>query len=341
MANAIIQDILGNFKPSSKEEWEAKALNDLKGKALEDISWKLNEEITLSPYYSSSDLPQMDTRMLKNSDPDWQIGEHYEVSDYKATNKQFLTDLMHGLNAPCFSFFKTPSLADFKILFDGVGIEHIHTYFTSNDGEVYLLWQSLLEERQVKAKAYFQLEGPVAALEKSVHINASAYYKGVSQVHEELKNTLLVAKAMLMSAADAQLLARQIQFTFFVDNVYLINIAKIRAFKLLWLNLLSELNLSQELPFIKVEFAPQAYGDDEQDNLIKATSMAMSAVLGGANHLTVRPTSETKRARRLARNIQLILKHESGLHKVTDPAKGSFYIESLTSKLVNYCSSLI
>ncbi len=337
MAAAIIQDILSTFKANSKEEWEAKALTDLKGKSIEDISWQLNEAITLSPYYSASDNPQSDTSALKKHNPDWQVGEHYEVSDYKASNELILHDLMHGLTAPSFSFKNTPSVEDLNTLFKEVGLEHIHTHFNSEDGELYLNWMELVKARGIKAAAYFQLESPIAVLSKSVHIDASSQYKGEAAIHEELKNTLLLVKGMLNQAADAHLLAKQMQFTFFVDNAYLVNIAKIRAFKLLWLNLMKELGLSVMLPFISVQFAPDAYGEDEQDNLIKATSMAMSAVLGGADHLIVRPTSNTSRAKRLARNVQLILKNESGLNQVADPAQGSYYIESLTNKLVNYC----
>ncbi|MDA9951851.1 methylmalonyl-CoA mutase family protein [Chitinophagales bacterium] len=337
MAASIVQDILNSFDPNSKEEWKVKASQDLKGKSLEALSWQLNESILLSPYYTASDVPEMDTAILKESNPDWQVGEHYEITDYAASNKQILNDLMHGLTAPCFLFNSTPSLEDLEALFEGIGLEHIDCHFTSNDSGTYINWLALLKKRGIQASAYFYLDAALTSSVKSIHINASAYYKGPENVHEEIKNSLLVASAMLSQASDKQLLADQLQFTFLVDNAYLINIAKLRAFKLLWVFLMKELNLNVSLPFIKVNFAPEAYGKDEEDNLIKATSMAMSAVLGGANHLVVRPISSTLRSKRLARNIQLILKHESGLNKVVDPAQGSYYIESLTHKLVNYC----
>ena len=337
MSASIVQNILNSFDTNSKKEWEVKASQDLKGGAIEDLSWQLNESILLSPYYTASDVPETDTAILKESNPDWQVGEHYEVTDYAASNKQLLNDLMHGLTAPYFSFNSTPSLEDLEALFEGVGLEHIACHFTSNDEKIYLNWLALLKKRAIQASAYFHLDAAHASSVKSIHINASAYYKGPENVHEEIKNSLLVGKAMLSQATDKQLLADQLQFTFLVDNAYLINIAKLRAFKLLWTFLIKELKLNVSLPFIKVKFAPEAYGEDEEDNLIKATSMAMSAVLGGANHLVVRPISSSHRSKRLARNIQLILKHESGLNKIADPAQGSYYIENLTHKLINYC----
>jgi len=337
MAEDILKEIFQNFKENSKAEWIQQATEDLKDKSISDIDWKLNEAITQAAYYTASDLPALNHSILKEYNPDWQIGEHYFVANYKASNAQLLQDLMHGLNAPVLSFKNSPSLEDFKILFNGIGLEYIFVHFDCSENQVLLSWQELLEETK-NTSAYFRLDKTSTAVEKSEHLDARKFYTHTAGIHEEVKQSIQAVKAILLSSDDKQSAADQIHFSFFVDNSYLASIAKLRAFKLLWVALMKANHLSEKLPFISVEFAPSAYGIDEQDNLINATSMAMSAVIGGANHLIVRPTNETTTAKRLARNIQLILKDESGLHKVADPAQGSYYIESLTSKLVNYCS---
>jgi methylmalonyl-CoA mutase len=339
MAEDILKEIYQDFKENSKEDWIQQANKDLKDKNISDIDWQLNAEITQAAYYAASDLPTLDHSSLKQHNPDWQVGEHYMVEDFKVTNTQLLKDLMHGLNAPVLSFKNSPSLADFKDLFKEVGLEHIFIHFDSTDNQVYLAWQALLAESKVQnTQAYFRLETDLDAVEKSEHIDARSFYSNTAGIHKELKHSIQAVRAILLTSEDKQSAVDQIHFSFFVDKSYLASIAKLRAIKLLWISLMKENGLSENLPFISVEFAPSAYGSDEQDNLINATSMAMSAVIGGANHLIVRPTSETSTALRLARNIQLILKYESGLNKVADPAQGSYYVESLTSKLVNYCS---
>jgi methylmalonyl-CoA mutase len=336
MAADILKEIYKDFKESSKEQWVQQASKDLKDESLENIAWNLNNEITQAAYYKASDLPSLDHKILKSHDPDWQIGEYYLVEDYKATNTQLLLDLMHGLDAPVIGFKKSPSLADFKVLFNGIGLEYIFVHFDSAENQVYLAWQAYLNETS-SGKAYFRLNTPLEAAEKSEHIDARAFYTNTAGIHEELKQSIQAVQALLQGSDEPSRLAKQIHFSFFVDKSYLASIAKLRAFKLMFVDVLKQHGLEEELPFISVEFAPEAYGSDEQDNLINATTMAMSAVIGGANHLVVRPGSDTTTAKRLARNVQLILKHESSLHKIADPALGSYYIESLTSKLVNYC----
>ena len=78
---------------------------------------------------------------------------------------------------------------------------------------------------------------------------------------------------------------------------------------------------------------------DPNVNMLRLTTEAMAAILGGCNSLVVRPFDSTYNepgdfSERLARNIQIILKEESYFNKVVDPAAGSYYIESLTDSLV-------
>jgi methylmalonyl-CoA mutase len=76
-----------------------------------------------------------------------------------------------------------------------------------------------------------------------------------------------------------------------------------------------------------------------QENLLRGTTRAIAAVAGGCDALIVRPyevenDAPTGHARRMARNTQLILKHEAYLDRFTDPGSGSYYIEAITRQLV-------
>lgn len=338
MAQDILKEILNEFKPHSKADWEAQASKDLKGVALDKLNWAINDEITQAAFYTESDIPSLDHTILKEHDADWQIGEHYFVEDYKASNKILLEDLMHGLNAPVFRFKESPSVTDLVQLLENVGLEYISVQFEEEDNTAFLAWEEFLKMKGVKkSTAMFNLENAVESTSKSILVDARELYGGTSQIHKEIQQAILSCKALIMNASDPFLTANRLHFKFYVDNSYMASVAKLRAFKLLWVELLKSLDIEPSLPFISAELAPEAYGEDAQDNLINATAMSMSAVIGGANHLIVRPTAETATAKRLARNVQLILKNESSLHKVADPAQGSYYIESLTSKLVNWC----
>ena len=140
-------------------------------------------------------------------------------------------------------------------------------------------------------------------------------------------------------------IAGAMQFSIPVGRRYFLEIAKIRAFKLLWLNVLQTWGTLPEYPFTAVHFDPDVYTDDLYTNMIRATTMAMSGVLGGAERLTVLPcdagretqaTYPQEFSRRIARNVQHLLKMESGFDRIADPAAGSYYIEKLTLQLAEH-----
>lgn len=329
MKSNIIQEINKEFEAVSKNEWLVRVTKDLKGKPFSEIEWQLDTETTFQPLYTKEDIAGFDTGVLKNYNPDWQIGEVYNLSDnYADVNRQLLQDLNHGLNAPVFNFEKVPSAADFNVLFNNISVKHIYLHLVSDNKDVESNFLSYLKLENIK-----QDDVNVSFLSEANNVDARTYYKGKSNVKQELSKAIEETKTLLENATDKKTLASNLSFVFYVDKSYLLSIAKLRAFKLKYTELLKGYGLEPKLPFIYAVFAPEAYGEDEQDNLINATSMAMSAVLGGAAHLIVRPTTEITTAKRLARNIQLILKHESGLHQVADPANGSYYIEALTKEL--------
>jgi methylmalonyl-CoA mutase len=81
--------------------------------------------------------------------------------------------------------------------------------------------------------------------------------------------------------------------------------------------------------------AEASHDENENTNMIRSTTQAMAAVIGGANRLVVRSANNESNTftRRIARNVQHLLKMESYLDRVVDPAAGSYYIEALTNQL--------
>jgi methylmalonyl-CoA mutase len=130
-----------------------------------------------------------------------------------------------------------------------------------------------------------------------------------------------------------------VQFKIKIGRSYFLEIAKIRALKILWANLQKAWNLSIQPAYIQAELDPQSQDDNPNKNMIRAATQAMSAVIGGADTLFVLPADEQKDpvgtafSRRMARNVQHLLKLESHLDKVEDPAAGSYYIQQLTDQL--------
>lgn len=131
-------------------------------------------------------------------------------------------------------------------------------------------------------------------------------------------------------------------FSFTTGASYFPEIAKYRAFRTLWATIINAYepeHACTAAAYIAAETSPWTItAFDEHTNLLRATTQAMASVISGVNSLYIQPFdlhSETKykSARRLARNINHILKSESGFHRVADPAGGSYYLEGLTNEI--------
>ncbi len=137
--------------------------------------------------------------------------------------------------------------------------------------------------------------------------------------------------------------AQSIQWNLGVGSGYFMEIAKVRAARVLFSNLLDAFDGRNEKPVyihsVTTDWNKTVY--DSHVNMLRLTAEAMAAVLGGCNSLLVKPFDAAFRepddfSERIARNTQAILKEEAYLDKVADPAAGSYYIESLTNSLVEH-----
>lgn len=131
------------------------------------------------------------------------------------------------------------------------------------------------------------------------------------------------------------------QFTFGIGNNYFMEISKFRAIRILLSNVMSKYDVdSKDLEF-NIGAKTSSYGHtilDPYVNMLRSTTQSFSAILGGVNFITTSPFDELYNmpnsfSRRIARNTQTILREESHLDQVIDPAGGSYYIESLTGEL--------
>ncbi|MFP4469129.1 MAG: methylmalonyl-CoA mutase family protein [Bacteroidales bacterium] len=138
-------------------------------------------------------------------------------------------------------------------------------------------------------------------------------------------------------------IAPNIKFHFGVGSDYFLEIAKIRAARLLWARIVNAYGPSDawitrtHIHAVTADWNKSLY--DPYVNMLRTTTEAMSAIIGGANSLTVRPfnasfETPSEFSERIARNQQLLLKEESHFDKIVDPAAGSYYIENLTNAIV-------
>ncbi|HAN78767.1 MAG TPA: methylmalonyl-CoA mutase small subunit, partial [Bacteroidales bacterium] len=175
-----------------------------------------------------------------------------------------------------------------------------------------------------------------------VSVNGQYYGNNGATVVQELAFTLAQANEYLarFTADNIKIdeLAPRMELQFSVSGNYFMEIAKIRAARMLWAIITDkykvECNDSKVIYISSVTTKWNKTAYDPYVNMLRATTEAMSAILGGTDSLIVHPfnanfNKPNEFSRRIARNIQNILKEEAYLDKIVDPAAGSYYIENL------------
>ena len=144
------------------------------------------------------------------------------------------------------------------------------------------------------------------------------------------------------AGVDADLAAQSIKFNMGVSENYFMEIAKFRAARLLWAQIVKQYEpKSDEACKMCVNATTSKYNQtlfDSYVNLLRSQTEAMSAALGGIHSMVVTPfdapyEQATDFSERIARNQQLLIKEESHFDRIVDPSAGSYYIEHLTDAL--------
>jgi len=181
-----------------------------------------------------------------------------------------------------------------------------------------------------------------------VGVEAYAFNDAGATTVQELGFALAMGSEYMSTLTElgfsAEEAARRIKFTFGIGGNYFFEIAKFRAGRMLWANIVKEYGSEKECTQkMKVHAVTSQWNQTVYDsyvNMLRATTEAMSASLAGVDSLEVLPFDYQYRepgefSNRIARNVQIILKEESHFDKVEDPAAGSYYIETLTASVAD------
>ncbi|MDR2835944.1 MAG: methylmalonyl-CoA mutase family protein [Bacteroidales bacterium] len=182
---------------------------------------------------------------------------------------------------------------------------------------------------------------------KLLTINAKHFNNAGATIVQELAFGMAMGAEYLDKLIEAgknvDEISKFLRFNFAVGSNYFLEIAKIRAARYLWAKIVEAYkpnNLNSAKIDIHCETSrwnKTVY--DPYVNMLRVTTEAMSAILGGTNSLNVLPfdiifEEPTDFSYRIARNVQLILKEEAHFGKIIDPGAGSYYIENLTNSLI-------
>lgn len=366
MKTTATERLLEEFPPVSTAEWQAAIARDLKGVDPEKrLVWRTEEGLGVKPFYRSEDLAALAcVDMMPGSFPyrrgsrptgDWRIREAIDAADAEEANRMARAAVAAGAEQIAFSGFLVESACELEGLLRG--LDAIPVQFECA-GEP--LIRMLIERLNGTPRAAEISTGcdPLASVEFAAEtiaaappglvpftIHDAAFAKAGATAVEEIGFALAAGVDFLAALAergvDANRAAAALEFSFAVGSNYFFEIAKFRAFRMLWARAVESSGGTHKAARARIAASTLHWNKTVYDpyvNILRATTEAMAAVLGGADAVTVAPFDTCYKApdeasRRLARNAQLLLKHEAWLGRVADAGGGSYALETITDFL--------
>ncbi|ODU20182.1 MAG: methylmalonyl-CoA mutase [Sphingomonas sp. SCN 67-18] len=280
------------------------------------------------------------------------------------------------------------SVEDMKILFDGIPLDRMSVSMTMNGAVIPILaffivageeqgvdramldgtiQNDILKEFMVRNTYIYPPEPSMRIISdifgytsrempKFNSISISGYHMqeaGATQV-QELAFTIAdgaeYVRYGVASGLDIDKFAGRLSFFFAIGMNFFMEIAKLRAARVLWHRVMTNLGARDERSkMLRTHCQTSGVSLTEQDpynNVMRTTIEAMAAMLGGAQSLHTNALDEaialpTDFSARIARNTQIVIQEETGMTRVVDPLGGSYYVEALTQELVDKAWEII
>ncbi len=281
------------------------------------------------------------------------------------------------------------SVADMKILFDAIPLDRMSVSMTMNGAVLPVLamfivageeqgvsqaqlsgtiQNDILKEFMVRNTYIYPPEPSMRIVADIIEhtaqnmprfnsISISGYHmqEAGATLAQELAYTIADGLEYVRAAAgkglDVDAFAPRLSFFFCIGMNFFMEIAKLRAARLLWSELMQKEFQPKKAQSLMLRTHCQTSGvslteQDPYNNVIRTTLEALAAALGGTQSLHTNALDEavalpTPASARIARNTQLVLQEESGITKVADPLGGSYYVEKLTDDLAQAARALI
>ena len=313
----------------------------------------------------------------KKDNNEWLVRQEIRVDDVKEANAKALDILNKGIDSLSFHVkAKELNAAYLEMLLEGICAECVELNFSTCQGHVVDLANLLVEYFQKKGYDLNKLHGSInfdylnkmlaKGKEKGslvdtakaliaatavlpeyrvINVNALTLNNAGAYIYQELGYALAWGNEYMNQLTEAGIpaatIAQKIKFNFGISSNYFLEIAKFRAGRMLWADIVNSYLAEGDCKCaaqMKIHAETSSFNltvFDSYVNLLRTQTEAMSAALAGVDSMTVVPFDKAYEtpndfSERLARNQQLLLKEESHFDKVIDPAAGSYYIENLT-----------
>jgi len=372
--------LFDEFLPVSREEWKQQIKKDLKGADYnEKLLWNTEEGFSIEPFYTEEDIKGISwltgqapgrfpfARSGKELSNSWNI--NIVIGRLcNDTDPEILKTLLDGADSVTLDFtgqdltwlVSMIPLNDIDINIK-TGPNPLETFNNFiNEAE-----KTGAEVKNLKGGLYFnpaeQDTNELLNIFNHVHTKAPLYRSLMvksetdgSSITQEVASSIAKGAEYIAKlrdkGADPDFIAGKIFFEFTVGSNYFMEIAKLRAARVLWAEIVKRSGtVSDENCIMKIHSRTSSLNksaEDPNQNMLRATTEAMSAVIGGCDELLILPfdtsgETEELETSRLAKNTQLMLREESYLDKIIDPSSGSYYIEKLTAEIAEKALAIL
>lgn len=344
--------LFDEFNPIPAKAWKQKIQVDLKGADYnQTLLWHTDERIIVKPFYTKEDRKNTPIKLPKTS---FNICQTIFIDNEKIANTLAVNALKRGANTIEFKASKpfnpkallkgfpgkTPIYFQLTFLdlqfqkqlaeFCNSNQTYIATDIIGNLAETGNWFYNLKKDHHI-------LEQIVKSSKNCISVSNDLYQNAGANITQQLAYTLAHANEYLNHFNGT--IADKIHFKFAVGSNYFFEIAKLRAFRILWQSLLKEYNIKNTEAHLFTQ--PSLRNKtlyDFNTNLLRTTSECMSAILGGSNTISNVSYDEiyhksNEFGERIARNQLLILQEESYFKNAQNFADGAYYIDAITHQL--------
>ena len=300
---------LNEFSPQSKKEWIERFLNEGRNNKLEEIQHIIRNE-TFDPIYFNEEIKEKNTFFKKKG---WKICSDIIVRKIKTGNEDAVAAISEGANSICFNLkSKKISKIQIEYLLQNINLKKIAIEFKNCQNSKVIL--KYLFKREESAL----LQGCIQNLKlgQKEYIKAKKLLPNFKLFYIQIKEDDF---EKINNKIPDFVIKKHVQYHFLLSNDFMLEIAKIRAFRI-WF-----CNQYNDTPFVSCEVRIK---NQKIHSLIQSAIQGFAAIIGGCDSLKI-----ILKDTNLGIKQQLILKHESLLDKVIDPFFGSNYIEKITNFL--------
>jgi methylmalonyl-CoA mutase len=355
--------LLHEFPPVNTQAWEEAITRDLKGADYaKKLIWQTEEGLAVKPYYRAEDLCGLAHLNEAEGDPlclrgarsngDWRIREEIDAANSEAANFAARHAVAAGAEEIAFCNVPIHSALGLDSLL--ANLQEIPVHFENPSEPLLRLLIGYLHGQKATSRISTSLD-PLANLDFAAEvvrdvplglfpftIHGEEFEESGATAIEEVGLTLAAAIQFLAEiearGSEIDRTAASISFSFAIGSNFFFQIAKFRAFRVLWAQAVESFGGSHETRKAFIHARTSRWNKTVYDphvNVLRGTTEAISAALGGVDSITVAPFDECYKmpdeaSRRLARNTQILLKQEALLSRVADPGAGSYYLEVIT-----------